>query len=64
MHPIPLAHLDTAGLEKLSKDGGLALDGVEMTAIQKHFQTLGRAPTRMELRRSRRRGASTASTRR
>ncbi|MFN9704709.1 MAG: phosphoribosylformylglycinamidine synthase subunit PurS, partial [Planctomycetota bacterium] len=49
VHPIPLAHLDTAGLEKLSKDGGLALDGVEMTAIQQHFQALGRAPTRMEL---------------
>jgi phosphoribosylformylglycinamidine synthase len=49
VHPIPLAHLDAAGLEKLSKDGGLALDGVEMTAIQKHFQALGRAPTRMEL---------------
>ncbi|MBL8755943.1 MAG: phosphoribosylformylglycinamidine synthase subunit PurL [Planctomycetes bacterium] len=49
VHPIPLAHLDTHGLEKLSKDGGLALDGAEMTAIQAHFQKLGRAPTRMEL---------------
>ncbi len=49
VHPIPLAHLDTAGLEKLSKDGGLALDGAEMTAIQQHFGKLGRAPMRMEL---------------
>ena len=49
VHPIPLAHLDTAGLERLSKDGGLALDGVEMTVIQQHFQKLGRAPWRMEL---------------
>lgn len=48
-HPIPLAHLDLAGLERLSRDGGLALDGAEMTAIQRHFQQLGRAPTRMEL---------------
>lgn len=49
VHPIPLAHLDLPGLEKLSKDGGLALDGLEMQAIQKHFAGLGRAPTRMEL---------------
>jgi phosphoribosylformylglycinamidine synthase len=49
VHPIPLAHLDTAGLEKLSKDGGLALDGAEMAAIQQHFRQLGRAPTRLEL---------------
>ncbi|MBL8747666.1 MAG: phosphoribosylformylglycinamidine synthase subunit PurL [Planctomycetes bacterium] len=49
VHTIPLANLDRTGLEKLSKDGGLALDGAEMEAIQRHFQTLGRAPTRMEL---------------
>ncbi len=49
VHPIPLAHLDTSGLERLSKDGGLALDGAEMVVIQQHFQKLGRAPTRMEL---------------
>ncbi|MFY9341421.1 MAG: phosphoribosylformylglycinamidine synthase subunit PurS, partial [Planctomycetota bacterium] len=49
VHPIPLAHLDTAGLERVSKEGGLALDGAEMTAIQRHFQELGRAPTRLEL---------------
>jgi phosphoribosylformylglycinamidine synthase len=49
VHPIPLAHLDAPGLERLSKEGGLALDAVEMAAIQQHFQQLGRAPTRMEL---------------
>ncbi|MBL8737585.1 MAG: phosphoribosylformylglycinamidine synthase subunit PurL [Planctomycetes bacterium] len=49
VHPIPLAGLDRAGLEKLSKDGGLALDGAEMLVIQQHFQELGRAPTRLEL---------------
>jgi phosphoribosylformylglycinamidine synthase len=27
----------------------LALDGAEMAAIQRHFQQLGRAPTRLEL---------------
>ena len=49
VHAIPLAHLDRAGLERLSKDGGLALDATEMTVIQQHFQSLGRAPSRMEL---------------
>ena len=49
VHAIPLQGLDTAGLERLSKDGGLALDGAEMTAIQQHFGKLGRAPSRMEL---------------
>ena len=49
VHPIPLAHLDTAGLERLSKEGGLALDGTEMTVIQQHFAERSRAPTRMEL---------------
>lgn len=48
-HPIPLAHLDRQGLEKLSKDGGLALDGTEMLAVQAHFREVGRAPSRMEL---------------
>ncbi|MBL8726276.1 MAG: phosphoribosylformylglycinamidine synthase subunit PurL [Planctomycetes bacterium] len=46
---IPLAGLDAAGLERLSKDGGLALDRVEMLAIQRHYGDLGRAPTRLEL---------------
>ncbi|HEX6811183.1 MAG TPA: phosphoribosylformylglycinamidine synthase subunit PurL [Planctomycetota bacterium] len=46
---IALANLDHAGLERLSQQGGLALDGTEMTAIQQHFQQQGRAPTRLEL---------------
>jgi phosphoribosylformylglycinamidine synthase len=49
VHPIPLAHLDRLGLETLSKNGGLALDGNEMEVIRAHYQRLGRAPTRMEL---------------
>jgi len=49
VHTIPLANLDQAGLERLSQQGGLALDGAEMAAIQRHFQQLGRAPTRLEL---------------
>ncbi len=49
VQPVPLAHLDAAGLERLSKDGGLALDRAEMTAIQRHFAEQGRAPLRMEL---------------
>lgn len=46
---IDLAGLDRTALEKLSQDGGLALDGTEMLAIQAHFGKLGRAPTRLEL---------------
>ncbi|MCA8949170.1 MAG: phosphoribosylformylglycinamidine synthase subunit PurS, partial [Planctomycetes bacterium] len=46
---IALAGLDRGALEQLSRQGGLALDGDEMTAIQAHFAALGRAPTRMEL---------------
>ncbi|MBK8097638.1 MAG: phosphoribosylformylglycinamidine synthase subunit PurL [Planctomycetes bacterium] len=49
VHPIPLAHLDRVGLETLAKNGGLALDALEMETIQAHFGKLGRAPTRMEL---------------
>jgi phosphoribosylformylglycinamidine (FGAM) synthase PurS component len=47
--PIPIAHLDRAGLERTSRDGGLALDGAEMEAIQRHFHALGREPSRTEL---------------
>lgn len=46
---VPLQGLDQAGLVRLSQDGGLALDGAEMLAIQAHFAGLGRPPTRMEL---------------
>ena len=49
VHPIPLHGLDRAALEQLSKDGGLALDGLEMQTIQQHFASQNRAPNRMEL---------------
>ncbi|HLQ37285.1 MAG TPA: phosphoribosylformylglycinamidine synthase subunit PurS, partial [Planctomycetota bacterium] len=49
VQPIPLAGLDGAALLQLSKDGGLALDVPEMTAIQQHFESQQRAPLRMEL---------------
>jgi phosphoribosylformylglycinamidine synthase len=49
VHAVPLAGLDGEALEKLSRDGGLALDGLEMSAIQQHFAGLRRAPTRLEL---------------
>jgi phosphoribosylformylglycinamidine synthase II len=46
---VALAGLDRAGLEAISQQGGLALNGDEMTVIQKHFDELGREPTAMEL---------------
>jgi phosphoribosylformylglycinamidine synthase len=46
---VPIAHLDEAGLVKLSKDGSLSLSLVEMRAIQQHFRALGRAPSACEL---------------
>ncbi|MEC8253331.1 MAG: phosphoribosylformylglycinamidine synthase subunit PurS, partial [Planctomycetota bacterium] len=49
VHDVPLRGLDEAALVNISKDGGLALDGHEMKAIQAHFEGLGRAPTRLEL---------------
>ena len=49
VHEVPLAGLDEDALVAISQDGGLALDGHEMTAIQAHFDGLGRAPTRLEL---------------
>ncbi len=49
VHEVPLAGLDEAALVAISKQGGLALDGHEMTTIQAHFATLQRAPTRLEL---------------
>ncbi|MDO8303501.1 MAG: phosphoribosylformylglycinamidine synthase subunit PurL, partial [Sedimentisphaerales bacterium] len=41
--------LDNEGLVKLSKDNDLFLDVIEMRTIQKHFQTLNREPTDIEL---------------
>ncbi|MEC9047331.1 MAG: phosphoribosylformylglycinamidine synthase subunit PurL [Planctomycetota bacterium] len=49
VHDVPLRGLSEAALVDISKDGGLALDGHEMKAIQAHFDGLGRAPTRLEL---------------
>ncbi|GAB4152149.1 MAG: phosphoribosylformylglycinamidine synthase subunit PurL [Planctomycetota bacterium] len=46
---IRLAGLSDEDLERLSADGGLALDALEMRAIQGHFDGLGRDPTRMEI---------------
>lgn len=46
---VPIAHLDDAGLLKLSKDGSLSLSLTEMKAIQEHFRALGRAPSACEL---------------
>jgi phosphoribosylformylglycinamidine synthase len=46
---VPLSNLDDAGLEKLSKDGQLALNLAEMKAIQAHFRGLGRDPSDIEL---------------
>jgi phosphoribosylformylglycinamidine synthase len=46
---VPLRGLGDAELEKLSRDGQLALNLAEMRAIQAHFRTLGRDPTDVEL---------------
>src|SRR5262245_29228153 len=46
---VPLRSIDDAGLEKLSRDGQLALDRDEMRTIQAHFRKLDRDPTDVEL---------------
>jgi phosphoribosylformylglycinamidine synthase len=46
---IPLAGCSDADLQRISQQGGLALDLLEMQAIAAHFAKLGRAPTRLEL---------------
>jgi len=46
---VPIRTLDDARLERLSRDGGLALILPEMQAIQRHFHKLGRDPTDVEL---------------
>jgi phosphoribosylformylglycinamidine synthase len=46
---VPLRELDDAALERLSRDGQLALNLPEMKAIQEHFRGLGRDPTDAEL---------------
>jgi len=46
---VSLRNLDDAALEKLSRDGQLALTLDELRAIQVHFRDLGREPTDVEL---------------
>ena len=46
---VPLASLDDAGLERLSREGQLYLSLAEMRTIQEHFKTLKREPTDAEL---------------
>ena len=52
--PFRLAHValrdaDATQLERLSRDGCLALDPTEMRAVQEHFRGEGREPTDIEL---------------
>jgi phosphoribosylformylglycinamidine synthase len=46
---VALRELDGAALEKVSREGQLALNRAEMQAIQAHFRGLGRDPTDVEL---------------
>ncbi len=46
---VRLTGLDKAALEQLSSRRMLALSGAEMQAIQRHYATLGREPTDVEL---------------
>jgi phosphoribosylformylglycinamidine synthase len=46
---VPIGDLDDAALEKLSRDGQLALTLDEMRAVQAHFRHEGREPTDVEL---------------
>src|SRR5205085_11214090 len=46
---VPIRDLDDTTLEKLSRDGQLALTLDEMRAIQAHFRSAGREPTDIEL---------------
>ncbi len=46
---VSLRELDGAALDRLSRDGHLFLSRDEMLAIQKHFLSLGREPTDLEL---------------
>jgi phosphoribosylformylglycinamidine synthase len=46
---VPLRGADDAALERISREGGLSLDGPEMRAIRAHFEALGREPTDAEL---------------
>ncbi len=46
---VPLRELDDDGLVRLSREGQLALNLVEMQTIQAHFRQIGRDPTDVEL---------------
>ena len=46
---IPLAGLDEEALVEISKERSFSLNGIEMRAVQTHFDELGRAPTLTEL---------------
>jgi phosphoribosylformylglycinamidine synthase len=46
---VPLRELDEEGLQRLSREGQLALRLEEMRAIQAHFREMGRDPTDIEL---------------
>lgn len=46
---VPIRGMDDAALEKLSKEGQLYLNVVEMRTIRDHFESLGRNPTDIEL---------------
>ena len=46
---VALRGVDDVALQKISKDGMLALDLAEMRAIQAHFRSEGRDPTDVEL---------------
>jgi phosphoribosylformylglycinamidine synthase len=49
LRTVPLRELDDAGLDRLSRQGQLALSPAEMRTIQEHFRGLGRDPTDVEL---------------
>jgi phosphoribosylformylglycinamidine synthase len=46
---VPIRSLDDAGLQKLSREGQLALNLTEMQTIRGYFRDLGRDPTDIEL---------------
>jgi phosphoribosylformylglycinamidine synthase len=46
---VPLRELDDEDLERVSKQGRLALSRAEMRAVQAHFREIGRDPTDVEL---------------
>ena len=46
---VPIRDLDEPGLEKLSTDGDLFLNVIEMKAIQDYFRRIGREPRDVEL---------------